>query len=132
MSNAPNDDPEEMRAGYERERERQRRYAEKQVTHLCGALRFFGVEKVTAAFDAYGDEGSIKESVCEPPIQGDLPFGLIEQMDYWWTSFRSTGWGSNFSPNAGLDGVLVLDVVTGKVVEEFEVRQEDDPEGEIE
>ena len=125
MSNAPNESPEEMSARYERDRERQRRSAEKQVAHLCAALRFCGVRKVTAAFDAYGDEGSIQEAVIDPPIGHELPFGLIEAVNYWWTSFRTTGWGWNESPNAGLDGVLVLDVTTGTVVEEFGAPHDD-------
>jgi hypothetical protein len=132
MSNAPNEYPEEEIARYERDRERQRRGAERQVAHLCEALRFFGVRKVTAAFDAYGDEGSIKEAVIDPLIGDELPFGLIEAVNYWWTSFRTTGWGWNFSPKAGLDGVLVLDVATGKVVEEFGEFRAEDLEGEPE
>ena len=131
MSNAPNENPDELMARYERDRAQQRRFAGKKITYLCGALRFLGVEKVTVAFDAYGDEGSIKEAVFEPPVLDDLPFGLLEELNFGWVSFRTTGWGWNFSPDAGLDGTLVLDVATGEVVEEFEHRDED-LEGEIE
>ena len=120
MSNAPNESHEEMMASHERDRATQRGYAGKKVAYLCGALRFLGVKKVMVAFDAYGDEGSIKEAVCEPPIQAELPFGLLEEMNFWWISFRTTGWGWNFSPNAYLDGTLVLDVATGEVVEVFD------------
>ena len=120
MSNAPNEYPEADIAGYEHDRATQRRHAEKKVAYLCHALRFLGVKTVTVAFDAYGDEGSIKEAVFEPPIQAELPFGLLEALDYNWTSFRTTGWGWNFSPNAGLDGTITIDVTTGEVVEQFE------------
>ena len=131
MSNAPDETPEELMARHERARQQQRRYAERQVAHLCDALRFCGVERVTAAFDAYGDEGSIKEAVVEPPIGDELPFGMLEAVSHWWVTFRTTGWGWNESPNAGLDGVLVLDVATGMIVEEFEARGEMS-EGEME
>ena len=120
MSNAPNESHEDQMARYERDRARQRQYAGKKVAYLCGALRFLGVERVTVAFDAYGDEGSIKEAVFEPPIRDEMPFGLLEELNYGWVSFRTTGWGWNFSPNAYLDGTLVLDVATGEVVEQFE------------
>ena len=120
MSNAPNEDPEALMARYELQRAQQRRHTEKQVAYLCHALRFLGVKTVTVAFDAYGDEGSIKEAVFEPPIQADLPFGLREALDFNWTSFRTTGWGWNFSPNAGLDGTITIDVATGEVVEQFD------------
>ena len=82
MSNAPNEDPEDLMAHYELQRAQQRRRAEKRAAHLCRALRFLGVKTVTVAFDAYGDEGSIKEAVFEPPIQADLPFGLLEAINY--------------------------------------------------
>ncbi len=120
MSNAPNEDPEDLMARYELQRAQQRGHAEKRVAYLCRALRFLGVKTVTVTFDAYGDEGSIKEAVFEPPLQDHLPFGLLEALDYNWTSFRTTGWGWNFSPNAGLDGTITIDVMTGEVVELFE------------
>ena len=45
MSNAPNESQEELVARIERERAEMRRYNGKKVAYLCGALRFFGVEK---------------------------------------------------------------------------------------
>ena len=131
MSNAPIESHEDMMARVERDQATQRRRAGKKVAYLCGALRFLGVKQVSVAFDAYGDEGSIKEAVFEPPIQEELPFGLLEELNYGWVSFRTTGWGWNFSPNAYLDGTLVLDVTTGEVVEVFESRNEE-PEEEME
>jgi hypothetical protein len=131
MSNAPNESPEELAARYERQHAQEMRYAGRKVAYLCGALRFLGVEKVTAAFDAYGDEGSIKEAVFVPPVRDELPFGLVEEIGTMWTSFRTSGWGRD-APNTGLDGILTLDVVTGKVVEEFIAFRDEDLEGEME
>jgi len=74
----------------------------------------------TAEFDAYGDEGSIKEAVFVPPIRAELPFGLAEEIDSMWVQCRTTGWGLDTSPDAGFDGILTIDVATGKVVEEFD------------
>lgn len=126
MSNAPNETPEDFMDRYERQSAQQKRHLRKRAAYLCVALRFFGVEKVTAAFDAYGDEGSIKESVYEPPLRAELPFGLIEEVDAMWTSFRTTGWGINPPPNGGLDGTLILDVAKGEIVETFfELRPEE-------
>ena len=84
MSNAPNETPEELMARVERQQAHQKRYNRKKVAYLCGALRFFGVEKVTVEFDAYGDEGSMKEAVFEPPVQAELPFGLLDELNSGW------------------------------------------------
>ena len=49
-----------------------------------------------------------------------------------WVQSRTTGWGNNTSPDAGLDGILVLDVASGKLVEEFDEFRAEDLEGEME
>ena len=75
MSNAPNESPEELVARHERHMAQAKRYAGKKVAYLCDALRFLGVEKVTAAFDAYGDEGSIEEAVFVPAVRDNCRSG---------------------------------------------------------
>ena len=132
MSNAPNETPEDFVDRYELQSAQQKGYLRKQVAYLCVALRFFGVETVTAAFDAYGDEGSIEKSVYEPPLRAELPFGLVEEVDTMWISFRTTGWGINPPPNGGLDGTLTLDVAKGEVVETFFERRPEEWERAVE
>ena len=90
MSNAPNESPEELMARHERQWAQQKQYIRKRVAYLCGALRFFGVEKITVEFDAYGDEGSMKEAVFHPPVRDELPFGLLEELNSGWIGFRTT------------------------------------------
>ena len=121
MSNDPNTERNEMIARYHRDLAEQKRKAEARVAYLCVALRFFGVEKVTAKFDGYGDDGSIEKAVFHPSLPGDLPFGLPDQIKGSWEPFMTSGW----EINAGSFGTLTLDVATAKVLEEIEHRDEE-------
>lgn len=79
MSNAPFD-RESFLAQYARDMAERKLKAERKADYLCGALRFFGIAKVTATFDGYGDNGSIAEAVFDPPIRDVLPFGLVDEI----------------------------------------------------
>ena len=129
MSNAPNSDPEgsvdsfERRwAEWQRETEQRKRNAEKHTPYLSGALRFLGIEKVSAAWDGYGEEGQFEASVFQPSSPTDLPFGLIDAIDRLWDPLLPSG----CEINAGSFGTLTLDTATGKALVDIEWRDEDD------
>ena len=129
MSNAPNHDPEGNGDSFERwlgeqQRQAQKRQqiAEKEIIYLCGALRFFGVEKVSQEWDGFGDDGQFEASVFHPPLPSDLPFGLGDAIDLLWHPFFPPG----CEINVGWFGTLTLDVATGKVAVHLEWRDEDD------
>ena len=121
MADTPKFTREDYLAHYEREKAARKRKAEATVAHLSGVLRFFGVERVTAKFDGSGDDGSIEPAAYHPTLPADLPFGFSEQFPECWLPFMSPSW----EINAGSFGTLTLDVATGEVHEEIEVRDEE-------
>jgi hypothetical protein len=122
MSNAPDDKPEDFMARYHREEEERKRKGRAKAAYLSDALRFFGVETVTTTFDGYGDDGTIEEAFFEPPIRERLPFGLCDAVDEVWGDFLPAGW----EINAGSFGTLKLDVAAGTVIDDIEIRDEDE------
>jgi hypothetical protein len=111
VSNAPYFDPDEDETDPSGEDEERRREAAATVAYLCGALRFFGVQKVVAAFgDTYGDL-SIDVPAFQPALPGDLPFGLASRLGQLWDAFLPRRW----EDEEGSSGTIAVDVVTGKV-----------------
>ena len=130
MSNAPNDDPDEFTVRYERQRaermrkaEELKRNAESRVAYLCGAMRFFGVERVYWTFDG-PSEPATEGATFDPPVRDQLPFGLGNAVDEIWGDLLPAGWQSN----AGMFGTLTLAVASGKVIDDIEIREEWDEE----
>ena len=129
MSNAPNEDPDDIMTDFERrwaererEAERQKREAEQMAAYLCGALRFLGVRQVTAVWDGYGDDGQTGDPVFDPPLSGELPFGLPDEIDRLWDPILPPG----CEINAGSFGTLTLDVTAGTVSHDIEYRDDDE------
>ena len=126
MSDAPDADREDWFTRYQRERAERRLEAEARakatIAYLAKALRFFGVEKVTAEYDGYGDDGSTEAAAYHPTLPGELPFGLAEEIDGIWDAFLPSG----CEINAGSFGTLTLDVATGGVVADLEYRDEEE------
>ena len=117
MSNEPDFDSDEDAGDGDEER---RRAAEATVAYLCGALRFFGVEKVVAAFEDTYDDLSIDVPVYQPALPGDLPFGLAGRLGQLWDAFLPRRW----EYEEGISGTITIDVASGKVTRQARRREE--------
>ena len=128
MSDEPKLTRNDYLAHYYPEQERLQREAKSKAVYLSGALRFFGVEKVSQEWDGFGDDRQFEASVFHPPLPSDLPFGLGDAIDLLWHPFFPPG----CEINVGWVGTLTLDVATGKVAVDLEFRvEEDEPDEEM-
>jgi hypothetical protein len=115
-------DPDKWYKEYER-KEALRLERAKQVTnYLIGALRFFGVKRVTVAFDGYGDDGEVQEPVYAPKPKGGLPEGLALTLRDAMCHLLPGGW----EIESGSVGEIVIDVAAGTCDVNIEWRESED------
>ena len=124
MSDVPEFEGERRLARREREDGVQRWQAEVTFVYLCGALRFFGVEKVVAPFHEYDSESCygpwVGEVACHPPLPDLLPFGLADRIRQLLEPFIPGGVSSNDCSW----GTFTLDVASAMLTVDFDFPNE--------
>jgi hypothetical protein len=115
---------EDWYAKYQREQAQRLDRAQKMTRYLMGALRFFGVKRVTVAFDGSGDDGEVQEPVYDPAPAGGLPEGLDLALRDAMHHQLPGGW----EINAGSVGDIVIDVAAGTCDVNVEWREDEDEE----
>ena len=115
-------DPDDFMARYRREEKKRIAAAKKSLRYLAGALRFLGVQTVTAPYDGYGDDGTLEEITFAPVPPAGLPDGLREALREAFYQLLPGGW----EINEGSFGTLSLDAATGEANLDHEWREEEE------
>src|SRR5262245_50189898 len=117
-------DAEDFWAKYQREEAERLKRSQEMTRYLMGALRFFGVKRVSVAFDGYGDDGEVQEPVYEPAPAGGLPEGMDQLIREACGNQLPGGW----EINSGSTGAVEIDVVAGTCGVDIEWREDEDEE----